>query len=85
MVISAEIVKLTCTSNGWQSKESGAGDLCPIFIPFLSHHLQADVFSKNTNSVAKSILERGSQDIFHNASSSSVFGISKPPDELKLR
>lgn len=75
----------TCTSNGWQSRESGAEDLCYIFIPFLSHHLQADVFYKNTNSVAKSILERGSQHIFHNAWCPNVFDTSKSPDQLNVR
>lgn len=52
---------------------------------FLSYHLQADVFYKNINSVAKSVLERGSQDIFHNAWSPTAFGISESPDQLNVQ
>lgn len=40
---------------------------------------------KNTNSVAKSILERGSQHIFHNAWCSNVFDTSKSPDQLNVQ
>lgn len=56
----------TCTGNGWQSMELGADGLCYILISFLIHHLQADVFYMSTNLVAKSILEKESQDISHN-------------------
>lgn len=63
----------TCTGSGWQSMESGADGLCYILISFLIHLLQADVFYTNTNLVAKSILERESQDVSHNPLSSNIF------------
>lgn len=63
----------------------GAEDLCSILIPFLSHHLQADVFHKNINSMAKSILKRGSQDIFCSGWPYKIFNILKSPDQLNVQ